>query len=176
MRPTVPLQALTASPALANGGHQSSVLELSSFATGLLSVYENTQVYTSMCSPCNSHPKTPITQNCPVHQHDRAEEESFKATSLPQRYSVVFVIREVLLCDPALLAHAPEDAARPVEEIQRAVQLHDAPRVHDTDAVVVDDRAQAMRDAEQSFAFETRGDCALDLLVGFHVYRTGCFV
>ena len=95
---------------------------------------------------------------------------------LPRRDGAVSVVQEVLLRDPALLAQSPEDPARTVVEVQRAVELHDTPGIHNTNAVVVDNGAQAMRDTEERFALETCCNCALNLLVGLHVDRTGCFV
>lgn len=82
---------------------------------------------------------------------------------------------KVLSPNPRALTHALEDAALVVQP-QRAVELRDQPRVHDADAVVVDDGLETMRNAEQCLAFEAVDNCFLDLGVGLEVDRGRGFV
>ena len=82
---------------------------------------------------------------------------------------------DILQPDAASVAHASKDAAL-VPEREGGVHLGDVAGVHDADAVVADDGAQAVGDAEEGPPPEARGHCVLDLVVGLHVDGRGGLV
>lgn len=91
--------------------------------------------------------------------------------------SIVSVSAEnVLARDPTALTHGTEDAICLIPEHNWCIHLSNPTLIHNADAIVVDDRAQAMRNTQQSLPLEALGHSVLDLLVCLEVNRRGSFV
>lgn len=64
---------------------------------------------------------------------------------------VLIINEKIFPFNPTSIAHWAEDTISLLPEFQRFVHLCDTTLVHHTDAIVLDDRAQPMRDAQKCF-------------------------
>jgi hypothetical protein len=81
-------------------------------------------------------------------------------------YSLLLLLAKNLLSsDATAFAHAFEDASSAVE-VDGCVEFGNLTLVHDTNAVVVDDSLQAMRDTKQRFTGKPIANTSLDKGVG----------
>jgi hypothetical protein len=79
-------------------------------------------------------------------------------------------IRKILLPNTSPITHTPKQPPTLIKRV-RSIQFHNPPIIHNTDAIIINNRLQPMRDAKQSLAFEPGSDGALNLFIRFHVNR-----
>lgn len=85
-------------------------------------------------------------------------------------------IDNVLARDPTALAHGTENTICLIPQHNRCIHLSDPTLIHNTDAIIVDDSAQAMRNTQQSLPIEALSHSVLDLLICLKINGRGSFV